>query len=255
MQDPSHRRRRRLRRRPHRAGGGARRARRPRLPRLRVPGRADHRPGPARAAARPRGGYDPLLAARMRAVLPACRRQGIRIVTNMGAANPRRGGAARGGRWRAAWACAGCRVAAVTGDDVLDRLRGRRPRARRAAARWPPSATGSSRPTPISGRPDRGGARGGRRGGDHRPGRRSRAVPRPAAARVRLGRGRLDAAGARAPSSGTSSNARGRSPAATSPIPGVKDVPDLARLGFPLAEVSRGRHGDDHEGAGLGRRG
>src|SRR5246127_5897045 len=36
----------------------------------------------------PDAGYDPLLAARMRAVLPACRANGVRIVTNMGAANP-----------------------------------------------------------------------------------------------------------------------------------------------------------------------
>jgi hypothetical protein len=36
----------------------------------------------------PRGGYDPLLAARMRAVLPICHAKKIRIVTNMGAANP-----------------------------------------------------------------------------------------------------------------------------------------------------------------------
>src|SRR5437763_1218049 len=33
-------------------------------------------------------GYDPLLAARMEAVLPACARHGIRIITDMGAANP-----------------------------------------------------------------------------------------------------------------------------------------------------------------------
>src|ERR1700712_3397757 len=36
----------------------------------------------------PDAGYDPLLDARMLAVLPACVRNGIRIVTNMGAANP-----------------------------------------------------------------------------------------------------------------------------------------------------------------------
>src|SRR6185295_3140330 len=35
----------------------------------------------------PDAGYDPLLEERMRAVLPACSRRGIRIVTNMGAAN------------------------------------------------------------------------------------------------------------------------------------------------------------------------
>src|SRR4051794_41328708 len=36
----------------------------------------------------PDGGYDPLLEERMRAVLPTCAANGIRIVTNMGAANP-----------------------------------------------------------------------------------------------------------------------------------------------------------------------
>src|SRR5918999_6208959 len=36
----------------------------------------------------PGGGYDPLLADRMRAVLGTCRARGIRVITNMGAANP-----------------------------------------------------------------------------------------------------------------------------------------------------------------------
>src|SRR3712207_7305370 len=36
----------------------------------------------------PAQGYDPLLAERMRAVLPSCRAKGVRIITNMGAANP-----------------------------------------------------------------------------------------------------------------------------------------------------------------------
>lgn len=47
------------------------------------------------------GGYDPLLEARMAAVLPACVARGIRIITNMGAANPD-AAAARTGRNRAA---------------------------------------------------------------------------------------------------------------------------------------------------------
>ena len=34
-------------------------------------------------------GFDPLLGERMHAVLPACRRNGVRVVSNMGAANPR----------------------------------------------------------------------------------------------------------------------------------------------------------------------
>jgi hypothetical protein len=69
----------------------------------------------------PDAGYDPLLERRFRAVLPFCGRQGVRIVTNMGAANPL--AAAR----HVAALCrelgfADQRVAAVTGDDVLDVL-------------------------------------------------------------------------------------------------------------------------------------
>ncbi|GJD49927.1 hypothetical protein OPKNFCMD_2663 [Methylobacterium crusticola] len=70
----------------------------------------------------PGAGYDPLLEARMRAVLEPCRRRGIRIVTNMGAANP--GAAAE--RTRAVardLGLAGLKVAAVTGDDVLDAVK------------------------------------------------------------------------------------------------------------------------------------
>ena len=65
----------------------------------------------------PNGGYDPLLIARMEAVLGECRKRGTTIVTNMGAANPSaaaeivRGVARRLG-------LAGLSVAAVTGDDV-----------------------------------------------------------------------------------------------------------------------------------------
>ncbi|MCJ2010949.1 acyclic terpene utilization AtuA family protein [Methylobacterium sp. J-076] len=70
----------------------------------------------------PAGGYDPLLDARMRAVLAPCRRRGIRIVTNMGAANP----VAAAGRTRAIareMGLFGLRIAAVTGDDVLEAVR------------------------------------------------------------------------------------------------------------------------------------
>ena len=65
----------------------------------------------------PDRGYNPLLQDRFSAVLPACRANGVRIVTNMGAANPR--GAARevaaiardqGGM--------PIRIAALLGDDV-----------------------------------------------------------------------------------------------------------------------------------------
>lgn len=66
-----------------------------------------------------RTGYDPLLEARMRAVLPLATRKGVRIVSNMGAAHP-----LAAARETAAIArslgLSGVRVAAVTGDDVLD---------------------------------------------------------------------------------------------------------------------------------------
>ena len=66
----------------------------------------------------PNDGYDPLLAARMKAVLPACRAHGVRIVTNMGAANPV--SAAEATRRIAEEAgLSGLKIAAVTGDDVL----------------------------------------------------------------------------------------------------------------------------------------
>ncbi len=76
-----------------------------------------------RRLADPAGGYDPLLAERMRTVLPACAARGVRIITNMGAANP--SAAAREvARVARDLGLAGLRVAAVTGDDVTDALRG-----------------------------------------------------------------------------------------------------------------------------------
>jgi Acyclic terpene utilisation family protein AtuA len=67
----------------------------------------------------PRAGYDPLLAARMHAVLPSCRARNIKIVTNMGAANPLAAAEATCGIARGL-GLAGLKVAAVTGDDVLE---------------------------------------------------------------------------------------------------------------------------------------
>ena len=71
----------------------------------------------------PNSGYDPLLQARMQAVLAICHAKGIKIITNMGAANPVAAAEktieiARG------LGLKGLRVAAVTGDDVLDSVRG-----------------------------------------------------------------------------------------------------------------------------------
>jgi len=67
----------------------------------------------------PGSGFDPLLEARMRAVLGVCARKGIRIVTNMGAANPV-AAARRTASVAAELGLRGLKIAAVTGDDVLD---------------------------------------------------------------------------------------------------------------------------------------
>jgi acyclic terpene utilization AtuA family protein len=69
----------------------------------------------------PTKGYDPLLDRRMRAVLPGCVRNGTRIVTNMGAANPR-AAAKRTLELARELGLNGLKVAAVTGDDILDRI-------------------------------------------------------------------------------------------------------------------------------------
>lgn len=70
----------------------------------------------------PDRGYTPYLVERFQAVLPACRRNGIRIVTNMGAANPV--GAARAARREAlALGLGDVPVAVVSGDDVTDLVR------------------------------------------------------------------------------------------------------------------------------------
>lgn len=70
----------------------------------------------------PEGGYDPLLEARLRAVLGPCRARGIRVVTNMGAANPV-AAARKAGALAREMGLAGLRIAAVTGDDLLDAVR------------------------------------------------------------------------------------------------------------------------------------
>jgi hypothetical protein len=67
----------------------------------------------------PDSGYDPLLEERMRAVLPVCASRGIKIVTNMGAANPV-AAARRTAEIARSLGLSSLRIAAVTGDDVLD---------------------------------------------------------------------------------------------------------------------------------------
>lgn len=76
----------------------------------------------------PQAGYDPLLSERMHRVLPFVgrghegRQRRLRIITNMGAANPL-AAAQEVRRIAADLGLPGLKVAAVTGDDVLDALR------------------------------------------------------------------------------------------------------------------------------------
>jgi len=70
----------------------------------------------------PERGYDPLLETRMKAVLPAAVRNGVRIVSNMGAANPL-AAARKTAEVARSLGLGGLKIAAVTGDDVLDAVR------------------------------------------------------------------------------------------------------------------------------------
>jgi hypothetical protein len=69
----------------------------------------------------PDKGYDPLLVERMEAVLCACREEDICIITNMGAANPK-AAAAKVAEIAHAQGIKGLKIAAITGDDVLANL-------------------------------------------------------------------------------------------------------------------------------------
>jgi hypothetical protein len=66
----------------------------------------------------PEAGYDPLLEERMRTVLPVCASKGIKIVTNMGAANPL-AAARKTASLARSMGLRSLKVAAVVGDDVL----------------------------------------------------------------------------------------------------------------------------------------
>ena len=67
----------------------------------------------------PESGYDPLLEERMRAVLPLCAAKGIKIVTNMGAANPE-AAARKTADIAKSLGLSALKIAAIVGDDVLD---------------------------------------------------------------------------------------------------------------------------------------
>lgn len=65
-------------------------------------------------------GYDPLLDKRIRSILPLLLKKGVRLITNMGAANPIAG--AKKIREIADDLNLSCKVAAVTGDDVAGEI-------------------------------------------------------------------------------------------------------------------------------------
>src|SRR3954470_20985065 len=98
----------------------------------------------------PASGYDPLLTARMKAVLGTCKAKGIKIVTNMGAANPL-AAAEKTREIARALGLNGLKIAAVTGDDVLDAIKAGDYRIEETGAVSTTSATALFRRTPISG--------------------------------------------------------------------------------------------------------
>ncbi|WP_024508735.1 acyclic terpene utilization AtuA family protein [Bradyrhizobium sp. ARR65] len=67
-------------------------------------------------------GYDPLLEERMRAVLPLCAAKAIKIVTNMGAANPE-SAAKKTAEIARSLGLSSLKIAAVVGDDALEACR------------------------------------------------------------------------------------------------------------------------------------
>lgn len=70
----------------------------------------------------PEKGYDPLLAERVEAVLPVCREKRVKIITNMGAANPLLG-MKKIVEVAKQLKVGGLKIAAVMGDDVLAIIR------------------------------------------------------------------------------------------------------------------------------------
>jgi hypothetical protein len=74
----------------------------------------------------PEAGYNPLLERRLRAILPLCVEHGTRLITNMGVANPR-GAAERAAAVARAFGLRGLRIAALEGDDVSALVHGATP--------------------------------------------------------------------------------------------------------------------------------
>ena len=86
----------------------------------------------------PARGYNAQLARRMRALLPACRAAGTRMISNMGAANPR-AAAERTIEIARELGLKGLKVACIEGDDVSAAGAARRSRSWTSRARSPMS--------------------------------------------------------------------------------------------------------------------
>ena len=200
----------------------------------------------------PSSGFDPLLTARMEAVLRPCAEQGIRIITNMGAANPLAAAKATAEIARRL-GLGGLRVAAVTGDDVLDEVRQgdyallERPGTVASLGHSIRSANVYLGIAPIV-QALRGGADVVITGRVGDPALFLAPLVHEFGWAMddwgRLGQGTVV---------GHLLECAGQITGGYFADPGYKDVPDLARLGFPIAEVRRGRLRTHNQSRGLGR--
>jgi hypothetical protein len=78
-------------------------------------------PGLRARRADPEAGWDPRLRRRLAPLLPVAHKSGCRIISNLGAANPA-AAARRAAALAGELGLSGLRIAAVVGDDVIDRL-------------------------------------------------------------------------------------------------------------------------------------
>lgn len=184
----------------------------------------------------PSAGYDPLLQERMQAVLPVCAKRGTRIISNMGAANPD-AAAAKTAEIARQLGLDGLRIAAVTGDDVLEILRRGQQVVETPEGPLPPADSWVSANAYLGAWPI---VEALQRGADviltgrvadpalfHAP--LIHEFGWPLEDWNLLGQGTVV---------GHLLECAGQLTGGYFADPGYKDVPDLARLGFPLAEVS-----------------
>ena len=202
----------------------------------------------------PAQGYDPLLAERMQAVLPDCRAKGIRIITNMGAANPV-AAAEKVREIARSLGLSGIRIAAVSrrrrsGDGARRRLPTRRDRRAGQHARQP-ARLGQRLPRRGA---HRGGAGRRCRHRHHRSCGRSGDVPGPPDPRVRLVDGGLDPA---RPGHGRRPPARVRRADHRRLLrrSWLQGRPRPCASWLPPGGGGGGRDRGDHQGAGLRRKG